>query len=87
MRSRGDVLITYDPNIRPRLLAEHHHGQRMVERAIRLAHLAKASSDDITWLYPGLTVSEVARHWLQLGPAIVVITSSASGADAFTAQG
>ncbi len=87
MRGRGDVLISYDPNIRPRLLADHDHGQRMVERAIRLAHLAKASSDDIAWLYPGLTAGEVARHWLQLGPVVVVITSSASGADAFTAQG
>ncbi len=87
MRGRGDVLISYDPNIRPRLLAGHEHGQRMAERAIRLAHLAKASSDDIAWLYPGLTAAEVARHWLQLGPAVVVITSSAGGADAFTAQG
>jgi fructokinase len=86
MRGRGDVLISYDPNIRPRLLADHEHGQRMAERAIRLAHLAKASSDDIAWLYPGRTAAEVARHWLQLGPAVVVITSS-GGADAFTAQG
>ena len=87
MRGRGDVLISYDPNIRPRLLAGHEHGQRMAERAIRLAHLAKASSDDIAWLYPGRTAAEVARHWLQLGPAVVVITSSAGGADAFTAHG
>lgn len=86
MHGRGDVLISYDPNIRPRLLADHEHGQRMAERAIRLAHLAKASSDDIAWLYPGRTAAEVARHWLQLGPAVVVITSS-GGADAFTAQG
>jgi fructokinase len=86
-RVRGDVLITYDPNVRPGLLADHRHGQRVVERAIGLAHLAKASTDDVAWLYPDRAPDEVARHWLQLGATMVVITSSADGAGAYTAQG
>jgi fructokinase len=87
LRGRGDVLITYDPNVRPGLLADHHHGQRVVERAIGLAHLAKASTDDVAWLYPDRTPDEVARHWLRLGATVVVITSSADGAYAYTAEG
>lgn len=87
MRGRGDVLISYDPNIRPRLLVDHRHGQRVVERAVRLAHLTKASADDIAWLYPGQRADDVARRWLALGATAVVITSSGDGADAFTAQG
>jgi fructokinase len=87
MRGQGDVLISYDPNVRPRLLADPGRGQRLVERAIRLAHLAKASTDDVVWLYPGQTAEEVARHWLELGASVVVITSSADGADAFTKTG
>src|SRR6202161_1318515 len=87
MRGLGDVLITYDPNVRPGLLADPGHGRRVVERAIGLAHLVKASTDDIAWLYPDLTPAEVARHWLALGASGVVITSSADGADAYTAQG
>jgi fructokinase len=87
MRDRGDVLITYDPNVRPRLLTDYRHGQRVIERAIRLAHLVKASSDDVAWLYPGQASAEVARHWLRLGATVVVITSAAEGADAYTAQG
>jgi fructokinase len=87
MRGRGDVLISYDPNIRPRLLADHDHGQRVTERAIRLAHLAKASTDDIAWLYPDQTPADVARHWLALGATLVVITSSADGAEAYTRPG
>ena len=87
MRGRGDVLVSYDPNVRPGLLADHRHGQRMIERAIRLAHLVKASEDDIAWLYPGQSPAEVARHWLRLGATTVVITRSADGADAFTADG
>jgi fructokinase len=87
MRGRGDVLVSYDPNVRPRLLNDPEHGQRMVERGVRLAHLAKASQEDVAWLYPGQTVAEVARHWLALGATVVVITDGANGADAFTAPG
>jgi fructokinase len=87
LRERGDVLITYDPNVRPGLLADRHYGQRVVERAIALAHLAKASTDDVEWLYPDQTPDQVARHWLRLGASTVVITSSADGAEAFTARG
>jgi fructokinase len=81
------VLVSYDPNVRPGLLAEPGHGQRMIERAIPLAHLVKASTDDIAWLYPGERPDHVARHWLRLGATVVVITGSADGADAFTAHG
>jgi fructokinase len=85
MRERGDVLVTYDPNVRPGLLRDHHRGQRAVERAIGLAHLAKASTDDVAWLYPELAVREVAERWLELGAAVVVITGAADGAWAYTA--
>jgi fructokinase len=87
LRDRGDVLITYDPNVRPGLLADPGHGQQVAERAIGLAHLAKASSDDIAWLYPDLAPEDVARRWLGLGATMVVITSSAAGADAYGVPG
>ena len=87
LRDRGDVLVSYDPNVRPGLLADHRHGQRVVERAIGLAHLVKASTDDIAWLYPGQPHGQVARGWLRLGASAVIITSSSDGAEAFTAQG
>jgi fructokinase len=87
MHSRGDVLVSYDPNIRPGLLPDRHQAQQRVERALRCAHLAKASSEDIGWLYPEETAVQVARRWLGLGPGVVVITASSSGATAFTAQG
>ena len=87
LRDRGDVLVSYDPNVRPGLLAGHGHSRRMIERAVRLAHLVKASSDDVAWLYPGQRPDEVARHWLRMGARVVVITGSADGADAFTVHG
>ncbi len=87
LRERGDVLVSYDPNIRPGLLAERAHGQRAAERAVGLAHLVKASADDIAWLYPDRTPDQVARAWLGLGATVVVITRSADGADACTSGG
>jgi len=87
LRERGGVLVSYDPNVRPGLLADHGQGQQAVELAVGLAHLAKASEDDIAWLYPGRTLAEVAERWLGLGATMVVITRSASGADAYTSGG
>jgi fructokinase len=87
MRGRGDVLVSYDPNVRPRLLAERETGREAVERGVRLAHLAKASEEDVAWLYPARPVADVARRWLRLGATVVVITDGANGADVFTAGG
>ncbi len=68
MRGRGDVLVSYDPNIRPRLLQDRDHGQRMVERSVRLAHLAKASAEDVAWLYPDRTIDDTGPTARTLSP-------------------
>lgn len=87
MRGRGDVLVSYDPNIRPGLLHDHDCGLRVAERSVRLAHLVKASAGDVAWLYPDQSIADVARQWLRLGSTVVVITDRANGADAFTLAG
>jgi fructokinase len=87
MRGRGDVLVSYDPNVRPRLLSGPDSGRAAVERGVRLAHIAKASGEDVAWLYPDRTVPEVARLWLRLGAIVVIVTDGADGADVFMAQG
>jgi fructokinase len=86
-RSRGDVLVSYDPNVRPGLLGDRDHGVAAIERAVRLAHLVKASAEDIAWLHPGEALDEVAKRWLGLGATVVVITRSGLGADAYTSDG
>ncbi len=87
MRGREDVLVSYDPNVRPRLLPDPDSGRAAVERGIRLAHIAKASEEDVAWLYPDRTVPEVARLWLRLGATAVIVTDGANGADVFLARG
>jgi fructokinase len=87
LRTDRTIIVTYDPNVRPDLLGERHHGVARVEASIALAHLAKASTEDLAWLYPSLEPGTVARRWLQLGPDIVIITDGANGPTAYTATG
>lgn len=83
---RERVLISYDPNVRPQLQPDADRARGQVERAVGLAHVVKASDEDLGYLYPGAAVDEVARDWLARGPALVVVTRGSAGAVAHTAR-
>ena len=80
-RVRGDdsVLISYDPNVRPSLQPDNVSARRQIEQSVSLAHVVRASVDDVRWLY-GHEADAVARKWLALGAMLVVITMGADGA-------
>jgi fructokinase len=80
-------LLSYDPNVRPRLLGTPERGRELVERSVRLAHVVKASDEDIAWLYPDLEITSVARAWLELGAQVVVVTAGPDGATAYLPTG
>ena len=86
-RASGDVLLSFDPNLRPRLLGDRAQVRRRTEEFVTLAHVVKASEEDLRWLHPGESPEAVARRWLGLGPDIVVITLGAAGAIAVIGQG
>jgi fructokinase len=81
LRRRGDVLISYDPNVRPALLGDPAAARPLIELCV--AHVVKASREDLGWLYPGAEASQVAQHWLGLGPLLVVVTDGPHGAHLF----
>jgi fructokinase len=81
---RDRVLISYDPNVRASLMGAPDDGRLLVEAAVAVAHVVKASREDIEWLYPSLDPSLVAARWFGLGAQFVVITDGADGALAFT---
>jgi fructokinase len=83
----GDILIAYDPNVRPRLAQSLEQEVARVERQIRLAHVIKASEDDVSWLYPGTDTRMVARRWQQLSGGWVTITRGPRGAYAVCPSG
>lgn len=86
-RAAGTTLISYDPNVRPSLQPDPVTARADVERSIAHAHLVKASTDDIAYLYPGVDRAAVAADWLTRGPRLVVITRGADGPIAFTPHG
>jgi fructokinase len=81
------VTVSYDPNIRPRLMGGHQAAVATVERFVAMAHVVKASAEDLHWLYPGREVATVLRAWRDLGPSVVVVTDGGKGAHAITATG
>ena len=84
LRRADSALISYDPNVRPALQPDTAAARRQVEQSVALAHLVKASSDDLAWLYGPDTVDAVARRWLELGAGLVVITNGVAGATGWT---
>jgi fructokinase len=83
----GDALVSYDPNVRPALIANFDAVRASIERCIGAAHLVKASDEDAAVLYPGEPLDVVAQRWCDLGAHLVVVTLGASGAVAFGASG
>ena len=83
LRAQETALVSYDPNVRPRLIGAAARGRSLVERNIRAAHLVKASEADVSYLYPSSSPKGVAARWLELGPSLIVITDGESGSTAY----
>lgn len=72
--------ISYDINIRPPALPERATATRLIEQRIGLSGIAKASRDDLAWLYPDWPEERVVAHWLELGARLVLVTRGGDGA-------
>jgi fructokinase len=75
--------VTYDPNARPSLMGSPDDARAAIESMVALADVVKVSDEDLAWLASTDDVDAVARGWLDLGPAFVVVTRGGSGATAF----
>jgi fructokinase len=84
---RGTSTISYDPNIRPALMGPAAELRERVERLVAGSDVVKASDQDTAFLAPGRDPVDVARAWLRLGPALVVVTLAGAGAVALTRRG
>jgi fructokinase len=80
-RDRGQVTISFDPNLRPSFEPDRDAARRRVERQVALSDLVKVSSEDLGWLQPGESPAQVAHRWVEkLGPALVIVTLGGGGA-------
>ncbi|MFI8256247.1 carbohydrate kinase family protein [Streptomyces filamentosus] len=85
-RLRSAATVSYDPNVRPALMGERAAAVARVERCVALADLVKASDEDLAWLHPGEPAEAVAARWLDLGPAVVLVTRGGDGSLAVTRE-
>ena len=80
-----DVLLSFDPNVRPALAGRREDAVRRVERFVVSSHVVKASDEDLGWLYPDSDPADVVRHWATLGPSLTVLTRGPEGCVGVTA--
>ena len=78
-RAHRHALISYDPNCRPSIIPDSSDARARAEQIVGLAHVVKASDEDLLWLYPHRTVEDSARAWLAAGVRLVVVTRGAMG--------
>lgn len=89
-RLRGRALLSFDPNIRPSLIADDPGYRALLDHFIAQADVLKLSLADLAWLEPGAEREEplaVAARYVARGPALVALTLGAAGAVIATASG
>jgi fructokinase len=79
--------VSFDPNVRPSLIADRELARQRIERLVERSDIVKVSEEDLHWLDPHRPPEKIARTWLALGPAIVAVTMADQGAMAVCAAG
>lgn len=71
---KEQALLSFDPNLRPRLIRDEQSYRALLQRFFSLADLIKLSAADSAWLAPGQPIEQVATELLARGAALVVVT-------------
>jgi fructokinase len=84
--ARESVTVSFDPNIRPLVTPDRDRIVALVERQVALAHIVKASDEDLDWLYPDREPEATIAAWARLGPDFCVVTRGGEGAVAYLGE-
>jgi len=79
--------IVFDPNIRPSVQSDRDLYEAAVEKWAALSAVIKVSDDDLAWLFPEVSIDDVANRWINDGVFLVVVTRGANGIVGFTEDG
>jgi fructokinase len=79
--------IVFDPNIRPSVMPDRDLYEAAVEKWAALSAVIKVSDDDLAWLFPQVSIDDVANRWINDGVFLVVVTRGANGLVGYTADG
>ena len=87
LRSNSKHLLTFDPNIRHPLDAQpEDEVRKRAKNLASLAHVVKASDEDLSWISPDQDVIETAKNFIENGTTLVVITLGKNGAVAINSN-
>jgi fructokinase len=75
--------VSYDPNVRPFVTPDREAVLARVEAEVAIAHVVKASEEDLAWLYPGRGYEDSLRAWAASGPRFCIATLGSEGAIAY----
>lgn len=84
---RVSATLSFDPNVRPSLIADRDVARERVARLVERSDIVKASDEDLRWIDPDHEPEWTAQAWLASGPALVVVTMGDRGALAFCSAG
>ncbi|OBH63846.1 carbohydrate kinase [Mycobacterium sp. E2479] len=84
---RVSATVTFDPNVRPSLIADRELAVERIEHLVERSDIVKVSEEDLRWIDPARSPEQIAQTWLRLGPAIVAVTLAGRGAMALCAAG
>ena len=84
---RVSATVTFDPNVRPSLIADRELAVERIEHLVERSDIVKVSEEDLAWIDPTRPPERIAQTWLALGPAVVAVTMADRGAVGFCAAG
>ncbi|AKC37532.1 putative fructokinase [Mycolicibacterium phlei] len=81
----SDTPLTFDVNVRPTLISDRQTYVERITPWLAIAEVARASTEDLQFLYPGGSIEGVVSHWFDAYPhiEIALITCGAAGSLAF----
>lgn len=82
-RLKGRALLSFDPNVRPALVADEAAYRARADRALALADVVKLSVQDLGWLAPGQSPDDYAQNMLRGGATLVAVTDGERGSTLF----
>ena len=84
---RVSASVSFDPNVRPSLIADRDQARERIDHLVERSDIIKVSDEDLRWIDPNHDPERTARAWLASGPALVALTMGDRGSVAFCAAG
>ncbi|MCL2265729.1 MAG: carbohydrate kinase [Treponema sp.] len=84
---RRNAVIAFDPNIRPFLIKDREKYLERFKNWASLCTIAKISSEDFEYIFPGIEPEEALQKMLEMGTNLAIVTLGCKGAKALLRRG